>query len=57
MFDKFGRVIDDFLIDTDGNGLYWAFFWLKGIHAKEIEPSRRKGKLVGRAAAAAVNAN
>ena len=49
-FDNMGKEIDDFLIDTDGDGLYWCFFWLKGKHAKNMTPAKKKGRRVGRAA-------
>ena len=51
MYDNNGNKIEDFLIDTDGEGLYWCFFWLKGVHATELTPGKKKGRLVGRAAA------
>ena len=51
MYDNNGKPIDDFLIDTHGDGLYWCFFWLRGIHATETTPGKKKGRLVGRAAA------
>ena len=51
MYDNLGNPIDDFLIDTDGDGLYWCFFWLKGIHAKAATPGKKKGRRVGLAAA------
>ena len=49
-YDNMGTEIDDFLIDTDGDGLYWCFFWLKGLHAKNMTPAKKKGRRVGRAA-------
>ena len=51
MYDNNGQPIDDFLIDTDGDGLYWCFFWLRGVHAKDSTPGKKKGRRVGLAAA------
>ena len=50
MYDNNGKPIDDFLIDTDREGLYWCFFWLKGVHAKAKTSGKKKGRRVGRAA-------